>query len=120
MGRVTPIIFFILVVFAFSNIYSQVADSNAVAEQPEEEYVPSSPGDVVDLTETAIEIKLEPDRPLVQIMSTRLKPEFDDVNLEKSFIPELLGKGEEITVLEQREPEEIEAIDVDKVVNKKR
>ena len=110
MRRVKHIIFLVIIVFAFSNIFAQAGDTIAVESTPEEEYVPTDPGDVVDLTDTAIEIKLEPDRPLVQIMSTRLKPEFDDVNLEKSFVQELLGKGEEITVLEKSESEKEEVI----------
>ena len=120
MGRVTHIIILIFVMLMLGTIYGQADDSSAVVSEPEEQYTPAGPGDVVDLTETAIEIKLEPDRPLVQIMSTRLKPQFDDVNLEKSFIPELLGKGEEIKILEQKEKEETESINIDKVVNKKR
>ena len=120
MGRVTLIIILLLFMFIFNNLYGQATDSSVVEEDTE--YTPGDPGDVVDLTAEAIEIKLEPDRPLVQIMSVRLKPEFDDINLEKSFIPELLGKGEEISVFEKKEDEyeELEVINRDKMINKKR
>jgi hypothetical protein len=119
MSRLRNIIILFLFVFIFSNIFVQAQDTSAV-RSTNEPVGSGTTGDVVDLTETAIEIKLEPDRPLVQIMSVRLKPEFDDVNLEKSFIPELIGKGEHITVLEDRKLEEEEIIDSEKMINKKR
>jgi len=114
MSRLTKILILILFVFIFSNIFVQAQDTSAVS-MTDEPISSGTTGDVVDLTETAIEIKLEPERPLVQIMSVRLKPEFDDVNLEKSFIPELLGKGEQITVREDKTSEEEEIIDSEKV-----
>jgi hypothetical protein len=117
MSRLPNIIILILFLLIFSHIFAQMQDSVATGSSQPANL--RATGDVVDLTEAAIEIKLEPDRPLVQIMTVRLKPEFDDVNLEKSFVPELLGKGEQITVRENQELEE-QVIDLDKMINKKR
>ena len=119
MSRLINMLILILVVFIFSNIFAQIQDSTATQQNYEPARSPAT-GDVVDLTEAAIEIKLEPDRPLVQIMTVRLKPEFDDVNLEKSFIPELEGQGEKISIIENPELQGPEVIDLDKMLNKKR
>ena len=39
-------------------------------------------GDFVDLTGDAVRITIEPDRPRVNIIADRIKPEFDMMNLE--------------------------------------
>ena len=90
--------------------YAQAADSVAAED----------PGDFVDLTGDAVIIKAEPDRPRVNIISDRIKPTFDTINLVKSFVPELVGVGERIVVLEKNFRREEDIIDVDKVVNRSR
>lgn len=75
--------------------------------------------DVVDLTSDAVIIKAEPERPRVNIISDRIKPEFDNINLEKSFVEELLGKSERIEIIEKQNKES-ESIDIDKILNRSR
>lgn len=82
-------------------------------------YTSSSGDDVVDLTADAVIIKAEPDRPRVNIISDRIKPEFDNINLEKSFVPELLGRAERIVIV-QRSKEEIKPIDIKQILNRTR
>jgi hypothetical protein len=80
-------------------------------------------GDDVDMSGITIEIKPQPDRPRVTILPQRIKPEFDTVDLEKSFMPELIGKGERIEFEENRTDKKTtvtQSIDIDKVLNKPR
>lgn len=49
-------------------------------------------GDVVELGVTEIKIKVE--TPQVKLFTSRIKPEFDDVHLDKSFMKEITGLGE--------------------------
>jgi hypothetical protein len=100
---------FILVLAGISYSQDTAADSASF----------STSDDVVDLTSDAVIIKAEPDRPRVNIFSERIKPEFDNINLEKSFTSELLGKSERIEIIEKRENES-ESIDIDKVLNRSR
>jgi hypothetical protein len=80
-----------------------------------------SSGSVVDLTTEAVRIKAEPERPRVNIIAERIKPEFDNINLERSFMPELLGKGEKIVVIGQPlNTDLIERIDIEKTLSKTR
>ena len=91
--------------------------------QEDSTYTPAPVGDEVDLSGVAIEIKIEPDRPRVTIYSERIKPEFDTVDLEKSFMPELIGKGERMEVADMSENDQTtitEAIDIDKALTKPR
>ncbi len=76
----------------------------------------SGSGDVVELTAV---IKAEPDRPRVNIISDRIKPEFDNINLEKSFRAELLGRAERIVII-QRSREELEPIEIKQILNRTR
>jgi TonB family protein len=85
-----------------------------------ETYTPSTSGDVVDLTADAVIIKAEPDRPRVNIISDRIKPEFDNINLEKSFVPELLGRAERIVIVPQSEKDKSETIDINQILNRSR
>ena len=75
--------------------------------------------DVVDLTSDAVIIKAEPERPRVNIISDRIKPEFDNINLEKSFMPELLGRSERIEIVDKKETGS-ETIDIDKTLSRSR
>jgi hypothetical protein len=92
--------------------------------QQDSTYVSEGPvGDAVDMSDRVIEIKLEPDRPRVTIFSSRIQPEFDTVDLEKSFMPELLGRGERIELVETNQKKPVttmQSIDIDKVLNKPR
>ena len=85
----------------------------------DDSYTSASGADVVDLTADAVLITAEPDRPRVNIISDRIKPEFDNINLEKSFVPELLGRAERIVIV-QRSKEEIKPIDIKQILNRTR
>jgi protein TonB len=87
---------------------------------PADDFTPSSGGDVVDLTADAVRITAEPDRPRVNIISDRIKPEFDNINLEKSFRKELLGLSERIEIIKKTEDQEIQSIDVKQILNRTR
>lgn len=92
--------------------------------QDDSTYTPPATGsDEVDLSGRTIEIKIEPDRPRVTIYSERIKPEFDTVDLEKSFRLELVGKGERMEVADMSENDQTtltEEIDVNKALSKPR
>jgi protein TonB len=83
-------------------------------------FTPSSGDDVVDLTADAVVIKAEPDRPRVNIISDRIKPEFDNINLEKSFRKELLGRSERIVIIKRSQDETIKPIDIKQILNRTR
>ena len=80
----------------------------------------SSGGNVVDLTADAVRITAEPDRPRVNIISDRIKPEFDNINLEKSFRQELLGRSERIVIIKRSQDEAIKSIDIKQILNRTR
>jgi hypothetical protein len=77
---------------------------------------PSS-DDVVELGVTEIKVKIE--TPQVRLFSDRIKPEFDDVHLQKSFIKEITGEGERF-VFESITDKDAVRIDIDKMANKTR
>ena len=82
---------------------------------------PAAPsGEVVDLSGAAVRIKAEPDRPRVNIISDRIKPKFDNINLDKSFLPELKGEGEHIVIRKLEPEEQFETIEVKNLLNKSR
>jgi hypothetical protein len=94
-----------------SGVYAQVNDTTAVT---------TSGDDFVDLSEQATIIKVEPEKPRVTLITERIKPQFMDVNLNKSFLNEILSKNDKTFVENKMIPEERTIIDVDKFVNKNR
>jgi TonB family protein len=78
------------------------------------------PGDFVDLTGDAVRITIEPERPRVNIIADRIKPEFDMMNLERSYLPELTGKGEKIVVVDPKARTKGDLIEIKKIVNRSR
>ena len=73
--------FFTFMLFLAGFIFAQDADTTQV-QQPA-----PPPGGVIDVGEALIQIEVE--KPQVQLFNQRIKPEFDEVNLEKSFINEI-------------------------------
>ncbi len=73
--------------------------------------------DIVEAGESLIKIEVE--KPQVQLISQRIKPEFDEVNLEKSFIKEILDEGQtlKIGIVEEKEDNRI---DIKKLLNRNR
>jgi len=103
-------LFFIFFGFA-TNILAQSADSLEYNSGPVDE------GEIVEAGESLIKIEVE--KPQVQLFSQRIKPEFDEVNLEKSFIKEILDEGQSITL--QNSPEKKrKTLDIEKLINKNR
>lgn len=87
---------------------------------PEPEFAGADQGDFVDLTGDAIRIQIEPDRPRVNIIADRIKPEFDMMDLERSFMEELTGGGERVVIVDPKAQFKDEKIEIDKIVNKSR
>lgn len=104
------LLFFILLISG--NVFGQSADTTVTDAAPV--------GDFVDLSGQAVIIKVEAEKPRVNIISDRIKPEFGNVNLDKSFLPELTGEGEKIVVIEQNKQQAIKPIEVEKIINKVR
>jgi hypothetical protein len=99
-------IFFLLT----TNIFGQTADSLQTNSRPVNE------SDIVEAGESLIKVEIE--KPQVQLFSARIQPEFDEVNLEKSFIKEILDKGQDIKI--ESKEEQRKRIDIEKFVNKNR
>ena len=98
--------FFVLVL----NTHAQAVDPVQATNQVDE-------GDIVEAGESIIKIEVE--KPQVQLFSQRIKPEFDEVNLEKSFRKEILDEGQSVKIISQVS-EETNRIDIKKLLNRKR
>lgn len=98
----------------------------AVAQevQPQEEAAAAEPAaqPVVDddgIVELGVsEIKVTIEKPQVLLFSNRIKPEFDEVNLEKSFMGEIVGESERFGFDFSKSKKPIERIEVSKLINK--
>ena len=77
-------------------------------------------GDIIDLSGAAIQIRTTIEKPRVKIVTERIKPEFNELTLEKSFLNELLGGGEAIEYIPREEEMKNEIIDLEKIVNRTR
>lgn len=109
--KIIKFIFLIGIFIICSGVYGQVNDTTAVS---------TGGDDFVDLSEQATVIKVEPERPRVTLITERIKPQFTDVNLNKSFMNEILSKNDKNLVENKMIPEERTIIDIDKIVNKNR
>ena len=108
--RIFKFIFILGIIVICSGVYAQTADTTAA----------SGGSDFVDLSEQATIIKVEPEKPRVTLITERIKPQFTDVNLNKSFMNEILSKNDKNLVENKMIPEERKIIDIDKIVNKNR
>lgn len=93
-----------------TNIFGQSADTLQTNEGPIDE------GDIVEAGESLIQVEVE--KPQVQLFSQRIKPEFDEVNLEKTFIKEILDEGQSIKIEDKQEKRK--RIDIQQFVNRTR
>jgi hypothetical protein len=109
--RIITFIFILGIILFSSGVYAQVNDSTAAS---------GGGDDFVDLSDQATVIKVEPERPRVTLITERIKPQFTDVNLNKSFMNEILSKNDKNLVENKMIPEQRTIIDVDKIVNKNR
>lgn len=73
---------------------------------------------VIDLGETKVKIKIE--TPQVQIYSKRIKPEFDDIKIDRSFRKELIGEDEKINLKPRSDNVEYIRIDIGQLMKKLR
>lgn len=73
---------------------------------------------IIDLQEAQFKIPVE--APQVKLFTDRIKPEFDDVHLEKSFKKEILGSGERFILEPINKAEKKERVDISKILNRKR
>jgi hypothetical protein len=91
----------------------------SVAQQADSIQAQPPVGDeVISLGEQEIKITIE--KPQVTIISDRIKPEFDDVHLDKSFSRELTGEGEKFVFEFEDKFDAKQRIDVDKLLKKVR
>lgn len=113
MQKLSLLVFFIGAICLFLPIknYAQVSDSAQVSPTFAED-------EIISLE--AQEIKITIEKPQVTIISDRIKPEFDDVHLDKSFISEITGEGEKFIFKVESKFEARQRIDIDKLVKKTR
>ncbi|MCD6375920.1 MAG: hypothetical protein J7L94_10360 [Caldisericaceae bacterium] len=96
---------FPLIVLAFTfSLYAQQQPQQQPANQPQ----------VIDLGATEIKVKIE--TPQVQLITKRIKPEFDDIKLDRSFKKELIGEDEKINLKAPQESAEYLRIDIEKLM----
>lgn len=106
------ITFFLLLFFVPLAIQAQQADTTRTS-------APSFGQEEVISLE-AQEIKITIEKPQVTIISDRIKPEFDDVHLDKSFIREITGAGEQFIFNVEDKFEAKRRIDIDQLLKKVR
>ncbi len=73
---------------------------------------------VIDLGAKEVKIKIE--TPQVQIISQRIKPEFDDIKIDRSFRKELIGEDEKINLKPRSDFAEYNRIDIEQLMKKLR
>lgn len=78
----------------------------------------NNPNQVIDLGAKEVKIKIE--TPQVQIYSQRIKPEFDDVKIDRSFHKELIGEDEKINLKPRSDFAEYYRIDIEQLMKKLR
>jgi hypothetical protein len=102
-----------LSVFIIILVYSKSGYSQNVGDQNQEDL-----GSVVELQTQDIKVVVE--KPQVTLFSDRIKPDFDEVKMRKTFIPEISGKGERFVIKDKYANKNSYVIDVEKMVNKQR
>ncbi len=66
------------------------------------------------------EIKIKIETPQVSIYSKRIKPDFDDIKIDRSFHKELIGENEKINLKERSDFAEYNRIDIEQLMKKLR
>ncbi|MCB0284334.1 MAG: hypothetical protein KDF60_17250 [Calditrichaeota bacterium] len=98
--------------FLTVSLYAQNADSAQVQQRNQQDQ-----NQIIEAGESLIQIQVE--KPQVQLFSQRIKPEFDEVNLEKSFVKEILDEGQTLKITSNDKSEK-RRIDLKTIVNKNR
>jgi hypothetical protein len=104
---------YIIVLFLFS-----VFAKELWAQQAPDQEDSVEEGEVVELG--AVDIRVQVEAPQVSMISDRIKPKFDDVHLEKSFLREIVGAGEKIIIENEKKRSLHKRIDLDKLLKKTR
>jgi hypothetical protein len=115
MKNILCILFLSICIICFIPVQGntqEVQPEEQEAVQPE----PVTDDDIIELGVEEIQIKIE--KPQVLLFSSRIKPEFDEVNLEKSFMTEIVGGSEKIVFDFSKSKQPIERIDVSKLLSK--
>ncbi len=107
----------IAVLLQFSFLTGQTAGEDTVTVTQPEEVVQTDEGKEIDFGDVVFQIKAE--APQVTLISSRIKPEFDDVHLEKSFVKEIVGAGE-VYLFEKKPTVNQRRIDIEQITNKLR
>ena len=94
---------------------AQTADSTATTPSVQ---APADPGDVIELQTQEIKVIVE--APQVKLYSTRIKPDLDDVHLEKSFMNEIVGSGEKVVFEDIKSSPDDRIIKTDQLLQKLR
>ncbi len=102
-------LFIAIVLLSALPLFSQTADSTVAEGQ--------GPGSIVEAGQSIIKIQIE--KPQVQMLSNRIKPKFQEVNLEKTFLDEILDKGQSISIDYKVEGID-DRIDIDALLKRKR
>lgn len=103
-------LFYLILFFVFFLLTSNTFAQDVDTAQP-------NLGEIIEAGEAIIKIEIE--KPQVQLFSQRIKPEFDEVNLEKSFQREIVDEGQTLKV-EFIKDEETDRIDIKKLLNRNR
>jgi hypothetical protein len=101
----------ILFIFGLTNSFAQNAGADTTQARSARQ------GEIIEAGEALIQIQIE--KPQVQLFSQRIKPEFDEVNLEKSFVKEILDEGQSMEI-ETAESQSNKYIDIKNLLNKNR
>ncbi len=104
------IAFILITVFFITNSFAQVSDSTQTEDNVQQD-------NIIEAGESIIKIEVE--KPQVQLFSQRIKPEFDEVNLEKSFIREIIDEGQALKI-ESTKDRKNDIIDIKKLLNRNR
>lgn len=107
----------ITILLHFSLSIGQTAGGDSIAAAQPEQAVDTGEGQEIDFGDVVFQIKAE--APQVTLFSSRIKPEFDDVHLEKSFIKEIVGAGE-LYLFEKKPRTEVRIIDIEQITKKLR
>ncbi len=99
-----PILLILFLGFGYSLFAQGQPQPNNASNQPQ----------VIDLGTTEIKVKIE--TPQVQLFTKRIKPEFDDIKMERSFKKELLGEDEKINLKTNWQSAENIRIDIEKLI----
>jgi hypothetical protein len=113
MIRALHFLILLMLIISFAPlVYGQSSDTTAASG--------SETGDFVDLTGQAVRITIEPEKPRVNIIADRIKPEFDMMDLDRSYINDLAGGGERIILADPKSQFKEEEIDIEKILNRSR